>query len=83
MYYYYLSNSVEIELMYLLKELMQQDGEAWRRHLSLIPVFMTMKKEMLLKNILKKINLIFLRKIKRKRVRRFVLGYNYEGNETT
>lgn len=38
-YYYYLADSVEINLMYLLKELMQQDGEAWRRHLSLIPVF--------------------------------------------
>ena len=38
-YYYYLHDSIEIKLMYLLKELLNQDGDAWRRHLSLIPVF--------------------------------------------
>ena len=80
MYYYYLSNSVEIELMYLLKELMQQDGEAWRRHLSLIPVFYDDEERNVIEEYIEENKSDILEKIK-KESEKVCLGYNYEGNE--
>lgn len=38
-YYYYYQDSVEINMMYLLKQLMNYEEGAWLRHLSLIPIF--------------------------------------------
>ena len=80
MYYYYLSNSVEIELMYLLKELMQQDGEAWRRHLSLIPVFYDDEERNVIEEYIEENKSDILEKIK-KESEKVCLDYNYEGNE--
>ena len=80
MYYYYLSNSVEIELMYLLKELMQQDGEAWRRHLSIIPVFYDDEERNVIEEYIEENKSDILEKIK-KESEKVCLDYNYEGNE--
>ena len=80
MYYYYLYNSVEIELMYLLKELMQQDGEAWRRHLSLIPVFYDDEERNAIEEYIEENRTDILVKIK-KESEKVCLGYNYEGDE--
>ncbi|MBC2262724.1 hypothetical protein HCB45_14285 [Listeria sp. FSL L7-0091] len=38
-YYYYIADSVEIDLMYLLKYLLKHEDGAWFKHLSMIPVF--------------------------------------------
>lgn len=80
MYYYYLYNSVEIELMCLLKELMQQDGEAWRRHLSLIPVFYDDEERNAIEEYIEENRTDILVKIK-KESEKVCLGYNYEGDE--
>lgn len=80
MYYYYLYNSVEIELMCLLKELMQQDGEAWRRHLSLIPVFYDDDERNAIEEYIEENRTDILVKIK-KESEKVCLGYNYEGDE--
>lgn len=80
MYYYYLSNSVEIELMYLLKELMQQDGEAWRRHLSLIPVFYDDVERNVIEEYIEENKSDIIEKIK-KESEKICLGYNYDGDE--
>ena len=80
MYYYYLYNSVEIELMCLLKELMQQDGEAWRRHLSLIPVFYDDEERNVIEEYIEGNKSDILVEIK-KESEKVCLGYNYEGDE--
>lgn len=80
MYYYYLYNSIEIELMYLLKELMQQDGEARRRHLSLIPVFYDDDERNAIEEYIEENRTDILVKIK-KESEKVCLGYNYEGDE--
>lgn len=80
MYYYYLSNSVEIELMNLLKELMQQDGEALRRHLSLIPVFEDDEERNIIEKYIEENKTEILVEIK-KESEKVCLGYNYEGDE--
>ena len=80
MYYYYLYNSVEIELMCLLKELMQQDGEAWRRHLSLIPVFYDDEERNAIEEYIEENRTDILVKIK-KESEKVCLGYNYEVDE--
>lgn len=80
MYYYYLSNSVEIELMYLLKELMQHDGEAWRRHLSLIPVFDDDEERNIIEKYVEE-NKAEILVEKKKESEKVCLGYNYEGDE--
>lgn len=80
MYYYYLSNSVEIELMYLLKELMQHDGEAWRRHLCLIPVFDDDEERNIIEKYVEENKAEILVEIK-KESEKVCLGYNYEGDE--
>ena len=80
MYYYYLSNSVEIELMYLLKELMQHDGEAWRRHLSLIPVFDDDEERNIIEKYVEENKADIIEKIK-KESENICLGYNYDGDE--
>lgn len=80
MYYYYLYNSVEIELMCLLKELMQQDGEAWRKHLSLIPVFYDDDERNAIEEYIEENRTDILVKIK-KESEKVCLGYNYEGDE--
>lgn len=38
-YYYYLADSPEIELMWLLKSLNNHENYAWLNHLSMIPIF--------------------------------------------
>ena len=76
MYYYYLYNSVEIEL----KELMQQDGEARRRHLSLIPVFYDDDERNAIEEYIEENRTDILVKIK-KESEKVCLGYNYEGDE--
>ena len=80
MYYYYLSDSVEIELMYLLKELMQQDGEAWRRHLSLIPVFDDDDERNAIEEYIEENKADIIEKIK-KESEKICLGYNYDRDE--
>lgn len=80
MYYYYLYNSVEIELMCLLKELMQQDGEAWRRHLSLIPVFYDDEERNVIEEYIEGNKSDILMEIK-KESENICLGYNYDGDE--
>ena len=79
-YYYYLADSVEINLMYLLKELMQQDGEAWRRHLSLIPVFDDDEERNIIEKYVEENKAEILVEIK-KESEKVCLGYNYEGDE--
>lgn len=80
MYYYYLYNSVEIELMCLLKELMQQDGEAWRRHLSLIPVFYDDEERNVIEEYIEGNKSDIFVEIK-KESENICLGYNYDGDE--
>lgn len=80
MYYYYLYNSVEIELMYLLKELMQQDGEAWKRHLSLIPVFNDDEERKAIEVYIEENKANIIMKIEQES-EKVCLGYNYEGDE--
>lgn len=38
-YYYYLSDSIELDIMFLMKDLLNHDGDAWRTHLAFIPIF--------------------------------------------
>ncbi|ECB9830363.1 ATP-binding protein [Listeria monocytogenes] len=38
-YYYYIADSAEVDLMYLLKYLLKREDGAWSRHLSMIPIF--------------------------------------------
>lgn len=80
MYYYYLSDSVEINLMYLLKDLLQQDGEAWRRHLSLIPVFYDDVERNVIEEYIEENKSDIIEKIK-KESENICLGYNYDGDE--
>ena len=80
MYYYYLSDSVEINLMYLLKDLLQQDGEAWRRHLSLIPVFYDDVERNVIEEYIEENKSDIIDKIK-KESKNIFLGYNYDGDE--
>ena len=80
MYYYYLSDSVEINLMYLLKDLLQQDGEAWRRHLSLIPVFYDDVERNVIEDYIEENKSDIIEKIK-KESENICLGYNYDGDE--
>lgn len=80
MYYYYLSDSVEINLMYLLKDLLQQDGEAWRRHLSLIPVFYDDVERNVIEEYIEENKSDIIGKIK-KESKNICLGYNYDGDE--
>ena len=80
MYYYYLADSVEINLMYLLKELLQQDDEAWKRHLSLIPVFDDDEERNIIEKYVEENKAEILVEIK-KESEKVCLGYNYEGDE--
>ena len=80
MYYYYLSDSVEINLMYLLKDLLQQDDEAWRRHLSLIPVFYDDVERKIIEKYIEENRTDILVEIK-KESENICLGYNYDGDE--
>lgn len=79
-YYYYLHDSIEIKLMYLLKELLNQDGDAWRRHLSLIPVFYSDDERKAIEVYIEENRTDILVKIK-KESEKVCLGYNYEGDE--
>lgn len=79
-YYYYLHDSIEIKLMYLLKELLNQDGDAWRRHLSLIPVFYSDDERKAIEVYIEENRADILVKIK-KESEKVCLGYNYEGDE--
>lgn len=38
-YYYYFKDSLEIDLMWLLKSLMSLNDDAWSNHLAMIPIF--------------------------------------------
>ena len=79
-YYYYLVDSVEINLMYLLEELHEQDGEALRQHLSLIPVFKNDYEREAIEKYVEENKSKILVKIK-KESEKVCLGYNYEGDE--
>ena len=70
-FYCYLADSVEINLMYLLEELHEQDGEALRQHLSLIPVFKNDDEREAIEKYVEENKSKILVKIKKK-VRRFV-----------
>lgn len=80
MYYYYLSDSVEIELMYLLKKLMQQDSLALRRHLSLIPVFNDDDERNTIEEYIEENKADIIAEIK-KESENICLGHNYDGDE--
>lgn len=79
-YYYYLHDSIQIKLMYLLKELLEQDGDAWRRHLSLIPVFYSDDERKIIEKYIEENRTDILVEIKKER-ENICLGYNYEGDE--
>lgn len=79
-FYYYLADSVEINLMYLLEELHEQDGEALRQHLSLIPVFKNDDEREAIEKYVEENKSKILVKIK-KESEKVCLGYNYEGDE--
>lgn len=79
-FYYYLADSVEINLMYLLEELHEQDGEALRQHLSLIPVFKNDDEREAIEKYVEENKSKILVKIK-KESEKVRLGYNYEGDE--
>ena len=81
-YYYYLADSVEINLMYLLEELHEQDGEALRQHLSLISVFKNDDERETIEKYVEKNKAEFLVEIK-KESEKVCLGYNYEGDDQT
>lgn len=66
--------------MYLLKELLNQDGDAWRRHLSLIPVFYSDDERKAIEVYIEENRTDILLKIK-KESEKVCLGYNYEGDE--
>lgn len=71
-YYYYLHDSIEIKLIYLLKELLEQDGEACRRHLNLIPIFYSNDERKIIEKYIEENRTDILVEIKKK-VRIFVL----------
>ena len=79
-FYYYLADSVEINWMYLLEELHEQDGEALRQHLSLIPVFKNDDEREAIEKYVEENKSKILVKIK-KESEKVCLGYNYEGDE--
>lgn len=79
-FYYYLADSVEINLMYLLEELLEQDGEALRQYLSLIPVFKNDDEREAIKKYVEDNKADILVEIK-KESEKVCLGYNYEGDE--
>lgn len=79
-FYYYLADSVEINLMYLLEELHEQDGEALRQHLSLIPVFKNDDEREAIEKYVEENKSKILVKIT-KESEKVCLGYNYEGDE--
>lgn len=79
-FYYYLADSVEINLMYLLEGLLEQDGEALRQHLSLIPVFKNDDEREAIKKYVEDNKADILVEIK-KESEKVCLGYNYEGDE--
>ncbi len=79
-FYYYLADSVEINLMYLLEEIHEQDGEALRQHLSLIPVFKNDDEREAIEKYVEENKSKILVKIK-KESEKVCLGYNYEGDE--
>ena len=79
-FYYYLADSLEIKLMYLLEELHEQDGEALRQHLSLIPVFKNDDEREAIEKYVEENKSKILVKIK-KESEKVCLGYNYEGDE--
>ena len=81
-YYYYLHDSIEIRLMYLLKELLEQDGDAWRRHLSLIPVFYSDDERKAIEVYIEENKANIIMKIE-KESEKICLGYNYDGDEQT
>ena len=81
-YYYYLHDSIEIKLMYLLKELLKQDGDAWRRHLSLIPVFYSDDERKAIEVYIEENKANIIMKIE-KESEKICLGYNYDGDEQT
>ena len=79
-FYYYLADSVEINLMYLLEELHEQDGEALRQHLSLIPVFKNDDEREAIEKYVEGNKSDILVEIK-KESENICLGYNYDGDE--
>lgn len=79
-YYYYVVDSVEINLMYLLEELHEQDGEALRQHLNLIPVFKNDDEREAIEKYVEENKAKILVEIK-KESEKVCLGYNYEGDE--
>ena len=66
--------------MYLLKELLEQDGDAWRRHLSLIPVFYSDDERKIIEKYIEENRTDILVEIK-KESENICLGYNYDGDE--
>ena len=79
-YYYYLHGSIELKLMYLLKELLEQDGEACGRHLNLIPIFYSDDERKIIEKYVEENKTEILVEIK-KESEKVCLGYNYEGDE--
>ena len=75
-------DSIEIKLMYLLKELLEQDGDAWRRHLSLIPVFYSDDERKAIEVYIEENKANIIMKIE-KESEKICLGYNYDGDEQT
>ena len=68
--------------MYLLKELLEQDGDAWRRHLSLIPVFYSDDERKAIEVYIEENKANIIMKIE-KESEKVCLGYNYDGDEQT
>ena len=68
--------------MYLLKELLKQDGDAWRRHLSLIPVFYSDDERKAIEVYIEENKANIIMKIE-KESEKICLGYNYDGDEQT
>ena len=68
--------------MYLLKELLEQDGDAWRRHLSLIPVFYSDDERKAIEIYIEENKANIIMKIE-KESEKVCLGYNYDGDEQT
>ncbi len=79
-YYYYLHDSIEIKLIYLLKELLEQDGEACRRHLNLIPIFYSNDERKIIEKYIEENRTDILVEIK-KESENICLEYNYDGDE--
>ena len=73
-------DSIEIKLIYLLKELLEQDGEACRRHLNLIPIFYSNDERKIIEKYIEENRTDILVEIK-KESENICLGYNYDGDE--